>query len=54
MRLLLIAVACLSLSGCGLAAFPCRLSSGIVKIVASLLDRQHLYAAGLGEPAILE
>jgi hypothetical protein len=25
--------ACLSLSGCGLAAFPCRLSSGIVKIV---------------------
>jgi hypothetical protein len=33
MRLLLLAVACLSLSDCGLVAFPCRASSSIVKIV---------------------
>lgn len=34
MRILLV-VACLSLplSGCGLVAFPCRVSSAIVKIV---------------------
>jgi hypothetical protein len=33
MRLLLLAVACLSLAHCGLAAFPCRATSSVVKVV---------------------
>jgi hypothetical protein len=33
MRLLLLAVVCLSLSGCGVVAFPCRATSSVVKIV---------------------
>jgi hypothetical protein len=33
MRFLLLAIVCLSLSDCGLAAFPCRASSSVVKIV---------------------
>ena len=33
MRNLIVVLACLSLSDCGLVAFPCRVSSSIVKIV---------------------
>jgi hypothetical protein len=33
MRLLLLLIVCVSLSGCGLVAFPCRLGSAVVKIV---------------------
>lgn len=33
MQALLVIFACLSLTGCGVAAFPCRASSAVVKIV---------------------
>jgi hypothetical protein len=36
MRFLILAVVCLSLPGCGLAAFPCRATSSIVKIVPAV------------------
>jgi hypothetical protein len=36
MRFLILAVACLSLSGCGLAAFPCRATSSVVKVVPAV------------------
>jgi hypothetical protein len=33
MRLIVLLGMCIALSGCGVAAFPCRASSAIVKIV---------------------
>jgi hypothetical protein len=33
MRLAALVALCLALSGCGLAAFPCRAGSAVVKIV---------------------
>jgi hypothetical protein len=35
-------------------AHPTQAAAHDQATFASLLDRQHLYAAGLGEPAILE
>lgn len=33
MRIIAVLLACFMLSGCGLVAFPCRLTSAVVKIV---------------------
>ena len=33
MRILAVILACLSLSGCGLVALPCRVSSAVLKVV---------------------